>query len=70
MIRSGAAAIRPVSQTSLVWQGGTKPKDKTANDNRGAELISILATTRANIDVGYEFEVARLPRRPSLTSER
>ena len=34
--------------------------DKAANDNRGADLISILSTTLANIDVEYEFELARL----------
>jgi hypothetical protein len=34
--------------------------DKAANDNRVAELISILPTTLANIDVEYEFELARV----------
>jgi hypothetical protein len=34
--------------------------DKAANDNRGADLISILSTTLANIDVEYEFDLARL----------
>ena len=34
--------------------------DKAANDNRVADLISILSTTLANIDVEYEFELARL----------
>jgi hypothetical protein len=34
--------------------------DKAANDNRVAELISILSTTLANIDVEYEFELARI----------
>ncbi|WP_445503242.1 hypothetical protein [Microvirga sp. G4-2] len=31
-----------------------------ANDNQVAELISILSTTLANIDVEYEFELARI----------
>jgi hypothetical protein len=39
---------------------GHKPVDKAANDNRVAELISILSTTLANIDVEYEFELARI----------
>ena len=34
--------------------------DKAANDNRVAELISVLPTTLANIDVEYEFELARV----------
>jgi len=34
--------------------------DKAANDNRVSELISILSTTLANIDVEYEFELARI----------
>ena len=34
--------------------------DKAANDNRVAELISSLSTTLANIDVEYEFELARV----------
>ena len=34
--------------------------DKAANDNRVAELISILSTTLANIDVEYEFELVRI----------
>ena len=34
--------------------------DKAANDNRVTELISILSTTLANIDVEYDFELARL----------
>jgi hypothetical protein len=34
--------------------------DKAANDNRVAELISILSTTLANIDVEYEFQLARI----------
>jgi hypothetical protein len=34
--------------------------DKAANDNRVTELISILSTTLANIDVEYEFELARI----------
>jgi hypothetical protein len=34
--------------------------DKAANDNRGAELISILSSTLANIDVEYEFELVRI----------
>ena len=34
--------------------------DKAANDNRVAELISMLSTTLANIDVEYEFELARI----------
>jgi hypothetical protein len=31
-----------------------------ANDNQVTELISILSTTLANIDVEYEFELARI----------
>jgi hypothetical protein len=31
-----------------------------ANDNRNAELISILSTTLANIDAEYAFELARI----------
>jgi len=31
-----------------------------ANDNQVIELISILSTTLANIDVEYEFELARI----------
>jgi hypothetical protein len=34
--------------------------DKAANDNRVTELISILSTTLTNIDVEYEFELARI----------
>ena len=34
--------------------------DKAANDNRVAKLISMLSTTLANIDVEYEFELARI----------
>lgn len=34
--------------------------DKAANDNRVADLISILSETLANIDVEYEFELARI----------
>jgi hypothetical protein len=34
--------------------------EKAANDNRIAELISLLSTTLANINVEYEFELARL----------
>ncbi|EIM30817.1 hypothetical protein [Microvirga lotononidis] len=34
--------------------------DKAANDNRVTELIWILSTTLANIDVEYEFELARI----------
>ena len=33
---------------------------KAANDNRSNELISILSTTLTNIDVEYEFELARI----------
>jgi hypothetical protein len=39
---------------------GHKPVDKAANDNRVTELISILSTTLANIDVEYDFELARI----------
>ncbi|PVE23775.1 hypothetical protein DC522_14345 [Microvirga sp. KLBC 81] len=31
-----------------------------ANDNQVTELIAILSTTLANIDVEYEFELARI----------
>jgi hypothetical protein len=34
--------------------------EKAANDNRIAELISLLSTTLANIDVEYDFELARI----------
>jgi hypothetical protein len=34
--------------------------DKAANDTRSAELISILSSTLANIDVEYEFELVRI----------
>jgi hypothetical protein len=34
--------------------------DAAANDNRVTELISILSTTLTNIDVEYEFELARI----------
>ncbi len=34
--------------------------DKAVNDNRISDLISILSTTLANIDVEYEFEIARI----------
>jgi hypothetical protein len=34
--------------------------DKAANDNRVTELISIFSTTLTNIDVEYEFELARI----------
>ena len=34
--------------------------DKAANDNRVTELISILSTALANIDVEYDFELARI----------
>ena len=34
--------------------------DQAANDNRVTELISILSTTLTNIDVEYEFELARI----------
>ena len=44
--------------------------DKAANDNRVTELISILSTTLANIDVEYEFELARIrvTAKPHLTA--
>ena len=44
--------------------------DKPANDNRVIELISILSTTLANIDVEYEFELARIrvTAKPNLTA--
>lgn len=49
---------------------GHKPMDKAANDNRVTELISILSTTLANIDVEYEFELARIrvTAKPHLTA--
>ena len=34
--------------------------DEAANDNRVTELISILSATLTNIDVEYEFELARI----------
>ena len=34
--------------------------DKAANDNRVTELISILSTTLADVDVEYDFELARI----------
>jgi hypothetical protein len=34
--------------------------DKAANDNRGAELISILSSTLANIDVEYKVGLIRI----------
>jgi len=34
--------------------------NEAANDNRVTELISILSTTLTNIDVKYEFELARI----------
>jgi hypothetical protein len=34
--------------------------EKATNDNRIAELISLLSTTLANIDVEYDFELARI----------
>jgi phosphoenolpyruvate carboxylase len=34
--------------------------DEAANDNRVTELISILSTTLTNIDVEYQFELARI----------
>ncbi|KLK94527.1 hypothetical protein AA309_02805 [Microvirga vignae] len=34
--------------------------DTAANDNQVTELISILSTTLSNIDVEYEFELARI----------
>jgi hypothetical protein len=34
--------------------------EKAANDNRIAELLSLLSTTLANIDVEYDFELARI----------
>jgi hypothetical protein len=34
--------------------------DMAANDNQVAELISILSTTLSNIDIEYEFELARI----------
>jgi hypothetical protein len=34
--------------------------EKAANDNRIAELISLLSTTLANIDIEYDFELARI----------
>lgn len=34
--------------------------NKAANDNQVTQLISILSTTLANIDVEYEFELARI----------
>jgi hypothetical protein len=40
--------------------------DKAANDNRVAELISVLPTTLANIDVEYEFERVRVTAKPKL----
>ena len=44
--------------------------DKAANDNRVAELISLLSTTLANIAVAYEFELARIrmTAKPNLTA--
>jgi hypothetical protein len=44
--------------------------DKAANDNRVTDLISILSTTLANIDVEYEFELARIrvTAKPNLTA--
>ncbi|QRM34247.1 hypothetical protein [Microvirga sp. VF16] len=44
--------------------------DKAANDNRVAELIAILSTTLANIDVEYELELARIrvTAKPNLTA--
>jgi hypothetical protein len=40
--------------------------DKAANDNRGAELISILSSTLANIDVEYELVRIRVTSKPDL----
>lgn len=34
--------------------------DKAANDNKVVTLISSLAATLSNIDVEYEFELARI----------
>ena len=44
--------------------------DKAANDNRVTELISILSTTLANLDVEYDFELARIrvTAQPHLTA--
>jgi hypothetical protein len=44
--------------------------DKAANEHRAAALISILSTTLANIDVEYEFELARIrvTAKPNLRS--
>lgn len=42
-----------------MWEGHW-PMRKAANDNQVAELISMLSTTLANIDVEYEFELARI----------
>jgi hypothetical protein len=39
---------------------GHKSMNEAANDNRVAELVSILSATLANIDVEYEFELARI----------
>jgi hypothetical protein len=40
--------------------------DEAANDNRVTELISILSATLTNIDVEYEFELARITAKPEL----
>jgi hypothetical protein len=40
--------------------------DKAANDNRVAELISILSTTLANIDVEFELARIRVTAKPNL----
>lgn len=36
------------------------PQQSAANDNRIANLIATLSSTLSNIDVEYEFELARI----------
>jgi len=59
-IPSELDAIGSPGQTQWQAEEGHKPIEKATNDNRIAELISLLSTTLANIDVEYDFELARI----------
>jgi hypothetical protein len=55
-----AAGIPQTQKYAKIRLEGHMLMDKAANDNRVTELISILSTTLTNIDVEYEFELARI----------
>jgi hypothetical protein len=55
----GVAATGDIANSKYAWEEHML-MDEAANDNRVTELISILSTTLTNIDVEYEFELARI----------